>query len=77
MLCDDPMQLIGCDSTSLFDFRTNPCSHPVHAVADWFCDRSWFNVYLRDDSYIQIFAGNHLFVLSLKCCNDEPLTIKR
>ena len=66
---EDPTPLTGCDSTFLLHFRTNPCAYPVHAFADWFCDRSWYDVYHRDDSYIQIFAGNHLFVLCLERCN--------
>lgn len=62
--------LIGCDATFPFYFRTNPPPHPVHTFADWFCDRSWYDVHYRDDSYLQIFAGNHSFVLYPKGCND-------
>lgn len=57
---EDLSFLIGCDSTIFFHFRTNPSPHLVHAFADWFCDRSWYDVHHRDDSYIQIFTETHV-----------------
>lgn len=60
---EDPTLLIGCDSMFLSHFRANPSPHSVHAFADWFRGRRWHDVRHRDGSYLQIFTGNHFFVL--------------